>query len=132
MTDPAPENHEAANGVNEMENGPIGEEPGNDPRESKTPRVRPAARGVLERKWRRRRDISSLDGLIREHGRLISNLHNGKIALEKGEVLSRAYARHREMVAALEQNQYLQKIQAQLAELGAQGSIPRLVTEDPK
>jgi hypothetical protein len=86
---------------------------------------RKALRGVLERRWRRKNDINSLHGLIREHSRVIAAMHSGRIPLEKGEVLSRAYARHREMVSAYEQQSQLAAIQAQLEALRSdRGLLP--------
>src|ERR1700722_8643442 len=83
-----------------------------------------------QRKWRRRNNISSLHGLIREHSRLIGAIHTGRIELTKGEVLSRAYGRHREMVTALEQRNQLAEIQQQLAALnGEPASVPRLPSD---
>ena len=65
---------------------------------------------LLARRWRRRRDISCVDGLIREHGRLIAKIENDRVSLAKAEVLSRAYGRHREMVAAKEEIDYLRDV----------------------
>lgn len=84
---------------------------------------RKALRGVLERRWRRKNDINSLHGLIREHSRVIAAMHSGRIPLEKGEVLSRAYARHREMVSAYEQQSQLAAIQAQLEALRSERAL---------
>ena len=88
-----------------------------------------ALRGVLERKWRRKNDINSLPGLIREHSRLISAMHNGRIRLDLGEVLSRAYSRHREMVSALEQRQQLAAITEQLKALRGEPSAQLMIDE---
>jgi hypothetical protein len=119
------ESSNAPRPVNELDSGTVGETstshaPESEflPKGARKPR-RPAtlAEKVAGRRWRRRNDISTLDGLIREHGKVISAIHSGKLPLEKGEILSRAYGRHREMVAALEQRQQLQSIQEQLARL---------------
>ncbi len=80
-----------------------------------------AVRGVLERRWRRKRDINSLDGLMREHARLIAAMHNNRVDLAKAEVISRAYGRHREMVTALEQREQIAALQRQLEDLKASG-----------
>ncbi len=79
--------------------------------------------GVVERRWRRRRDLNSIDGVVREHARLIAAMHNNRVPLERGEILSRAYARHREMVAARDQIAALERIQTQLEDLRT-GSAP--------
>jgi hypothetical protein len=94
------------------------------------PTRRPAAlKGILERRWRRKNNINSLAGLIREHSRVIAAMHNGRLSLDKGEVLSRAYGRHREMVTALEQQTLLADIQRQLAELRGEPSAQSLVDD---
>jgi hypothetical protein len=68
----------------------------------------------VERQFQRRNNINSLPGLIREHARLIALMRSGEISLDKAEVMSRAYSRHREMVSALEQRTQLEAIQKQL------------------
>ena len=92
---------------------------------------RKALRGIVERRWRRKNDINSLHGLIREHSRVIAAMHSGRIPLEKGEVLSRAYARHREMVSAYEQQSQLAAIQAQLEALRAGSGVLPIHNEMP-
>jgi hypothetical protein len=90
-------------------------------------------RGVLERPWRRKNNISTLDGLMREHARLIKQMHGNKISLEKGEILSRAYGRHREIVAALEQLEELKALHAQLAALrGDPTPLAQLTVDAPR
>ncbi|MGA2190544.1 MAG: hypothetical protein ABSH33_18645 [Steroidobacteraceae bacterium] len=89
----------------------------------------PAVHGVLERRFKRRNNINGLAGLIREHARLIALMRNNEIALDRGEVLSRAMARHKEMVVSLEQSEQLKDIQSQLAALRGE-STPLLPTMD--
>jgi len=90
-------------------------------------------KGVLERRWRRKNNISTLDGLMREHARLIKQMHGNKISLEKGEILSRAYGRHREIVAALEQLEGLKTLQAQLEALrGEPTQLAQLTVDAPR
>jgi hypothetical protein len=84
---------------------------------------------VFERRWRRKNDINSLAGLIREHSRVIAAMHSGRLSLDKGDVLSRAYGRHHLMVTALEHNTLLMDIQAQLAALRGQPSGQFLIDE---
>ena len=55
-----------------------------------------------------------MDGLIREHSRIIGAIQNGRIDLSTGEVLSRAYGRHREMVHSREEVQNLQVLAERL------------------
>lgn len=91
---------------------------------------RPAAlRGILERRWRRKNNINSLAGLIREHARVIAAMHSGRIPMDKADTLSRAYGRHREMVTALEQQSQLDAIQQQLAAIRGEPSGQLLIDE---
>jgi hypothetical protein len=124
------ENSKTVSEINALGNGMVGEtlvspEQTSDssvvgaPADVPASRARKAVRGVLERRWRRKNNINTLHGLIREHSRVIAAMHSGRIQLEKGEVLSRAYARHREMVTAYEQQSQLAAIQAQLEALRA-------------
>ena len=83
-----------------------------------------AAIGVLERKFKRRNNINSLPGLIREHARLIALMRSNEIALDRAEVMSRAYGRHREMVTALEERTLLETMQRQLAEVREAQGLP--------
>lgn len=134
------QNSNAGNEIKDVENRRVGEtipertsdlnsgvvgEPGEAP--ASPPRK--ALRGILERRWRRKNDIGTLHGLCREHARLIAAMHNGRITLEKGEVLSRAYSRHREMVSALEQRTQLAALQEQLEAITGKSSTLRLIND---
>ena len=87
---------------------------------------------LQQRKWRRRNDISTLHGLIREHSRLIGAIQNGRIDLSKGEVLSRAYGRHREMVHAREEVQNLEVLAERLKTIIEARSSPLKLTAQPQ
>ena len=131
MTEMAKKNQQTAKPISDLQNGQDGNASDSQAHTQNssqvgTKRARPAVKGVLERAWRRRNDINSLPGLIREHGRLIAAMHTGRMGLDTGEILSRAYARHREMVTALEQNTYLQTIQAQLEAIQRKSAFPLL------
>jgi len=84
---------------------------------------------LVERQFKRRNNINSLPGLIREHARHIALMRTGEMPLDRGEVLSRAYARHKEMVSALEQRTQLAAIEQQLAALRGQPSQQLLIDE---
>ena len=93
-------------------------------------RRNPPPNGTLvERQFQRRNNINGLPGLIREHARLIALMRSGEISLDKAEVMSRAYSRHREMVSALEQRTQLEAIQQQLAALRGEPSQQFLIDE---
>jgi hypothetical protein len=79
--------------------------------------------------WRRKNNINSPAGLIREHSRVIAAMHSGRIPMDKADTLSRAYGRHREMVTALEQQSQLDAIQQQLAALRGEPSGQLLIDE---
>ena len=71
----------AVNDVKDLENQPVGETTAKRTPDENSAVVgevkRPAAlRGILERRWRRKNDINSLAGLVREHSRLIAAMRN--------------------------------------------------------
>lgn len=135
------QHQEAMQTINDLKTGPMAEkvitreqtenssqvaEPG----PAKAAGKRNPANGTLvERQFQRRNNINSLPGLIREHARLIALMRSGEISLDKAEVMSRAYSRHREMVTALEQRTMLTSIQEQLAALRGQPSQQFLIDE---
>jgi hypothetical protein len=92
-------------------------------------RRNPAQGVLIERQFQRRNNINSLPGLIREHARLIALMRSGEISLDKGEILSRAYARHKEMVSALEQRTQLAAIEQQLKALRGEPPQQLLIDE---
>ncbi|MEA3196288.1 MAG: hypothetical protein QOF32_340 [Gammaproteobacteria bacterium] len=100
----------------------VGESP--PPKRGRKVTVKANGGELIERQFQRRNNINILPGLIREHARLIQLIRNGEIPLDRGEVLSRAYGRHKEMVTALEQRTQLEAIRQQLAELRASPGIP--------
>jgi hypothetical protein len=132
-------NAETGNQNSEMENGPVGETiPSRTDDQDSTvvgeSSARPSGRkpvsgALIERQFQRRNNINSLPGLIREHARLIALMRNGEIALDRAEVLSRAYGRHKEMVTALEQRTQLAAIQEQLRALRGDPPAQLLIDE---
>jgi hypothetical protein len=84
---------------------------------------------LIERKFQRRNNITNLPGLIREHARLIALIRNGEIPLDRGEILSRAMGRHKEMVTALEERNQLKAIVEQLRALRGDSS-PQLMIDE--
>jgi hypothetical protein len=139
-------NREAAKPISELETGPMGEtvitreqtanssqvaEPAAAKAAGRRNPGKPANGTLVERQFQRRNNINSLPGLIREHARLIALMRTGEISLDKAEVMSRAYSRHREMVSALEQRTQLEAIQQQLAALRGEPSGQFLIDEAP-
>lgn len=84
---------------------------------------RPTQNSQLPIPWRRRNDTSSLQGLIREHGRLLSWMHQGKIGLDAGESLSRTYIRQHDLVSKLEYITYIAGIEERLRQMQAETSM---------
>ncbi len=82
-----------------------------------------SAKGDLDRRWRRKNDITTSHGLAREHARLIAAMHNGRVTLDAGDILSRAYGRQRELVATNEVKQSLADLAQQLADLRNERSV---------
>jgi hypothetical protein len=113
--------------TNDQNSGVVGA----PPKRSRGGKVTVKAKGgeLIERQFQRRNNINSLPGLIREHARLIQMIRNGEIPLDRGEVLSRAYGRHKEMVTALEQRTQLAAIQEQLKALRGDPSAQLLIDE---
>jgi hypothetical protein len=140
------QNTETAKPISEMENGTIGESVitrtddqnssvvGESAEPKAAGRRNPVKGTLIERKFQRRNNINSLPGLIREHARLIALIRAGEIALDRGEVLSRAYGRHKEMVSALEQRNELAKIREELRAIRGDPSQQFLIDEakEPK
>jgi hypothetical protein len=77
-----------------------------------------------DRKRRRRLDLRTLNGTLRESARVYRELAEGKISLEHAEVRSRVLGRHRDILAALKQSEQLEAIQQQLAELRTSPGMP--------
>lgn len=127
--------------IKEMENGSIGETiPSRDADQNSSvvgdsaarpSRGKPASGTLIERKFQRRNNINSLPGLIREHARLIALIRAGEITLDRGEVLSRAYGRHKEMVSALETRTELAAIREQLKAIRL-GPSSQMLIDDAK
>jgi hypothetical protein len=71
----------------------------------------------LKRARRRRLDLRSLAGTLRESARIYRELAEGRINASQAEVRSRVLRRHHEILAALEQQRQLAGIQEQLSRL---------------
>ncbi len=84
--------------------------------------------GVLIR--RRRVDLSTLRGTLRESGRVYRDFVNGVITMEAAEVRSRVLGRHKEILSSMEQQRQLAELLNQLKALhgGAITFDPELET----
>jgi hypothetical protein len=82
---------------------------------------------LLKRRRRRRLDLKSLDGTLRESGRLYRELAEGRISMAECEVRSRALKRHAEILGSVRQAQQLEDLQRKLAELQGGSSVPPLL-----
>lgn len=83
----------------------------------------PVPKGVSERRWRRRNDLTTVHGLAREHQRLIAAMHSGRIPLESGDILSRTYGRQREIIATSEIKRSLDNLAQQIADIKNEQSV---------
>jgi gas vesicle protein len=116
--------------IKEMKNGQEPEAIPSREHDSNSSVVGAGGGEFVDRIKKRRNNINSLPGLIREHARLILQTRNREIPLEMAEVLSRQYSRHKEMVSALEQRTLLAAIQEQLQALRGNPSQQLLIDED--
>jgi len=100
--------------------------------ESDAPTTRKLEGQFLERRRRRRLDLKTVHGTLRESARLYRAMAQGELSLAAADVMSRVLGRHGELLSALEQQTQLAEIQQQLAALnGEQPSIPRLASDIP-
>ncbi len=72
---------------------------------------------LLKRRNKRRVDLRSLPGVLRESARNYKDLIEGTISLETAEVRSRAIARHHEILNTVRQEVYVADLTAELKNL---------------
>jgi hypothetical protein len=72
---------------------------------------------LLKRRNKRRVDLRSLPGVLRESARNYKDLIEGVISLEVAEVRSRAIARHHEILNAVRQEAYVANLAAEVKAL---------------
>lgn len=73
----------------------------------------------LKRARRRRLDLKTLHGTLRESARVYRELAEKRITLAEAEVRSRVLKRHGEILAAVEERQQRQELIEQLQRVGA-------------
>lgn len=100
---------ETANGVNGLENG-------SDTLGSQT---RAPEAVFLKRRRRRRLDLRTLAGTLRESARVYRDIAEGKITLGEGEVRSRVLGRHKDILSSIEQVQQLKDLNQKLEALNS-------------
>ncbi len=86
------------------------------PGEGPAPPRKPLQEVILARLSRRRVDLTTLDGLLRESGRIYKDLDNKRITFDEAEARGRALLRHHTILSSAEQQKVLVE---QLAELRA-------------
>lgn len=74
---------------------------------------------ILKRRRRRRLDLVSLPGALRESGRIYRDLVEGRISMAQAEVRSRVLRRHTEALGAYQQQQVLESLNEKIAGLEA-------------
>jgi hypothetical protein len=85
--------------------------------EQGSPITTPQQEVLLKRRRRRVVDLKSLPGVLRESARIYRDLVDRTITLETGEVLSRAIARHHEILKTLKQESQILELMQQLREV---------------
>jgi hypothetical protein len=90
----------------------------------------PAARRLegqfLERRRRRRLDLKTIDGTLRESARLYRAMAQGELSLAAGDVMSRVLGRHGELLSALEQQELLMELNQKLEALRGGSALEQL------
>jgi hypothetical protein len=72
---------------------------------------------LLKRRYKRRVDLRSLEGCLRESARVYRDLCDGLIGLETAEVKSRIIGRHRDILGDKDRKKQLADLVEQLREL---------------
>jgi hypothetical protein len=110
---------ERLNNINGLENG----------QDSESIATRTPDAVFLKRRQRRRLDLRSLAGTLRESARVYREIAEGKISLAEGEVRSRVLGRHKDVLAAIQQTEYLKSIDERLAAIEDERRLPALPPE---
>jgi hypothetical protein len=124
------QNKSAANEISELANGQEAEAiPSRTAAPNSLVIREPVAKGqkppssAANRRWRRKNDITTADGLAREHARLIAAMHCGRVALEDGDILSRTYGRQRDIIATSEIKRSIDNLAQQIADIKNERSV---------
>jgi hypothetical protein len=112
---------ETANSVKGVE---CGHELGND-----APHTRESV--FIKRRRRRRLDLKTLNGTLRESARVYRELAEGRISMAEAEVRSRVLRRHGEIMSDIEQRELLVSLNDQLAQLRAMRGEGAVITPVP-
>jgi hypothetical protein len=119
-------NQETANTANGMESV----------QDSADPATRALEGQLLKRRRRRRLDLKTLHGTLRESAKVYRELVQGEISMAEAEVRSRVLRRHGEILGQLEVKEYLEQLEARVAVvesqkgLGSEQPISRALTHD--
>jgi hypothetical protein len=73
----------------------------------------------VQRQRRRRLDLRTLHGTLRESARVYRELAEGRISLSESEVRSRVLTRHSQILSSLEQREQLAQLQAAIERIQA-------------
>jgi hypothetical protein len=74
----------------------------------------PLAGQLLERRRRRRVDLKSLDGVLRESASIYKKLDQGELSFAEVEVRGRQLRRHSEILSVVEERRLIVQLQAKL------------------
>ena len=105
-----------------------GSESGQDTSGSRTA---PLEGEYVKRRRRRRLDLRTLHGTLRESARTYREYAEGRISAGEIEVRSRALKRHGELLSAFEQGEQIRQLQAQLAAIQGQTVTPLTIDPSP-
>jgi hypothetical protein len=108
-----------ANRINGMRSG----------QDAKAPPTSAHGGEYIKRAQRRRLDLKTLHGTLRESARVYRELAQGEISMVEAETRSRVLRRHSEILSALEQRDQVAEIQRQLEALKAPGSLAYMPDE---
>jgi|GEM_PF-7103509 len=85
------------------------------------------AEGQFVHRMRRRRlDLSTLHGTLRESARVYRELAEGDISMVEADVRSRVLRRHSDILTAVEQGQQIRNLQEQLERIQSHPGTPAL------
>ncbi|MEP7312536.1 MAG: hypothetical protein ABI859_08130 [Pseudomonadota bacterium] len=95
-------------------------------------RPRQTSEGILLKRRRRRRlDLKTLHGTLRESARVYREVAEGRISMAEGEVRSRMLRRHGEILAEVSLEQHRDRLYDQLLTLKqSQGALPDGLVND--
>jgi hypothetical protein len=100
-----------------------GEKPSTNLHAAPKPPRKPLQEVILARRSRRKCDLTTLDGLLRESGRIFRDLMDKRIPIEEADALGRQLLRHHAILADAERQKVLLEQLAELKALRSAGPV---------